>query len=137
MKGPKQQPGFYSISVVAQTYDIHPQTLRLYEREGLLTPSRTEGNTRLYAQDDVERLESILNLTRGFGVNLAGVDIILKMREQMEKMQLDVNELLNAFRQVMVDSLEDGETRYKNSLVKVSPRTSVIRLVDDPPKEAS
>jgi len=128
MKGHKQQPGYYSISIVAQTYDIHPPTLRLYAREGLLKPSRTDGNTRLYAQEDVERLESILNLTRGFGVNLAGVDIILKMREQMEKMQMDVNELLNAFRQVLVENLEDGETRYKNSLVKVSPKTTVIQL---------
>ena len=124
----KQQPGFFSISVVAKSYDIHPQTLRMYEREGLLQPSRTEGNTRLYSKEDIERLESILNLTREFGVNLAGVDIIMKMREQMEKMQEDVNELLKAFRQVMVDTMEDGESSYKNSLVKVSPRTKVIRL---------
>ena len=137
MKGKKQQPGFFSISVVASTFGIHPQTLRMYEREGLLTPSRTEGNTRLYAQEDVDRLESILNLTREFGVNLAGVDIILKMREQMEKMQLDVNELLRAFRQVMVDTLDDGEAKYKNSLVKVSPKTKVIRLDDVPAKEGS
>ena len=129
-KGKTQQPGFFSISVVAKTYGIHPQTLRMYEREGLLKPSRTEGNTRLYSQDDVKRLESILNLTREFGVNLAGVDLILKMREQMEKMQMDVNELLRAFRQAMVDAMEDGETTYKNSLVRVSPKTKVIRLTD-------
>lgn len=130
MKSKTKQPGYFSISVVAKTYDIHPQTLRMYEREGLLQPSRTEGNTRLYAQEDVERLEAILNLTREFGVNLAGVDIILKMREQMDKMQTDVNELLRAFRQAFVDSAEDGENRYKNSLVKVSPKTKVIRLTD-------
>ena len=124
----KRQPGYFSISVVAKTYGIHPQTLRMYEREGLLKPSRTEGNTRLYAQTDVERLEAILSLTRDLGVNLAGVDIILKMREQMENMQQDVNELLKAFHQVMVETLEDGETKYKNSLVKVSPKTQVIRL---------
>ena len=110
----------------------------MYEREGLLCPSRTEGNTRLYSQTDVERLEQILNLTRDLGVNLAGVDLVLKMREQMEKMQLDVNELLRAFRQVMIDTLEDGETKYKNSLVRVSPKTKIIRLddmVEDSPKE--
>lgn len=128
MKRKKNQPGYFSISVVAKSYGIHPQTLRMYEREGLLKPSRTEGNTRLYAQEDVDRLEAILNLTRELGVNLAGVDIILNMREQMEKMQTDVNELLEAFRQVMVDQLEDGETKYENSLVKVSPKTKVIRL---------
>ncbi len=126
----RQQPGYYSISVVAKTYGIHPQTLRMYEREGLLKPSRTEGNTRLYSQRDVERLEAILNLTREFGVNLAGVDIIIKLREQMDKMQEDVNELLRAFHQVMVETLEDGDAKYKNSLVRVSPRTKVIRLDD-------
>ncbi len=133
----RQKVGYYSISVVANTYGIHPQTLRMYEREGLLQPSRTEGNTRLYSQEDVERLESILNLTREFGVNLAGVDIIMKMREQMEMMQQDVNRLLEAFRQVLVETLDDGEARYKNSLVRVSPKTNVIRLDDAPTGEES
>ncbi len=137
MKAKKQQPGYYSISVVAKTYDIHPQTLRMYEREGLLSPSRTEGNTRLFSQEDVERLETILNLTRDFGVNLAGVDLILRMREQMDRMQEDVNELLQAFRQALVETVDDGEARYKNSLVKVSPRTQVIRLDDMDKKENS
>ena len=130
MRGKKQQPGYYSISVVADTYNIHPQTLRMYEREGLLNPARTDGNTRLYSQKDVERLESILNLTRDMGVNLAGVDIVLKLRDQMDRMQEDVNELLKAFRQIMVETSEDGETQYKNSLVRVSPKTKVIRLND-------
>ena len=130
MKGKKQQPGYFSISIVAKTYDIHPQTLRMYEREGLLQPSRTEGNTRLYSQRDVERLETILNLTREFGVNLAGVDLIIKLREQIDRMQEDVNELLKTFRQIFHDSVEDGEAKYKNSLVKVSPKTKVIRLDD-------
>lgn len=133
--GKKQKPGYFSISVVAKTFGIHPQTLRTYEREGLLEPSRTEGNTRLYSQEDVERLESILNLTRGMGVNIAGVDIILKMRDQMQKMQEDVNELLKAFRQVMVDNLEDGEARYKNSLVRVTNKTQVIRLDSMDPRD--
>jgi len=133
----KQKLGYYSISVVANNYGIHPQTLRMYEREGLLKPSRTEGNTRLYSQEDVERLEIILSLTRDMGVNLAGVDLIMKMREQMDQMQQDVNELLLAFRQALVEALDDGEARYKNSLVRVSPRTKVIRLQDAPAKEDS
>ena len=137
MRGRSKQPGYFSISVVAKTYGIHPQTLRMYEREGLLTPSRTEGNTRLYAREDVDRLESILSLTRDFGVNLAGVDLILKMREQMEKMQGDVNELLKAFRQVFLETLDDGEVKYKNSLVKVSPKTKVIRLDDQLEEEST
>ena len=78
----------YMISAVAEQYEIHPQTLRLYEREGLLKPSRSEGNTRLYTAEDLERLEVILHLTRDLGVNLAGVEIILNMREKMGEMQL-------------------------------------------------
>ena len=77
----------YTISAVAAHYDLHPQTLRLYEREGLLKPSRSEGNTRLYTDEDLARLEVILSLTRDLGVNLAGVEIILNMREKMEAMQ--------------------------------------------------
>lgn len=77
----------YTISAVAELYDIHPQTLRLYEREGLLKPSRSIGNTRLFEDADLERLEIILSLTRELGVNLAGVEIILNMREKMDAMQ--------------------------------------------------
>ena len=80
------------ISAVAEQYQIHPQTLRLYEREGLLAPSRSEGNTRLYTDDDLERLEVILKLTRELGVNLAGVEIILNMREKMAEMQHQIQE---------------------------------------------
>ncbi len=85
MKTKKQRT--YTISAVAAQYEVHPQTLRLYEREGLLKPSRSEGNTRLYTDSDVERLEVILSLTRDLGVNLAGVEIILNMREKMDAMQ--------------------------------------------------
>lgn len=83
----KRKPKTYTISAVADQYGIHPQTLRLYEREGLLKPSRSEGNTRLYTDPDLARLELILSLTRDLGVNLAGVEIILNMREKMDAMQ--------------------------------------------------
>jgi len=83
----KKRVKTYTISAVAELYDIHPQTLRLYEREGLLTPSRSVGNTRLYEDSDLERLEVILSLTRELGVNLAGVEIILNMRQKMDEMQ--------------------------------------------------
>lgn len=85
----KKRVKTYTISAVAELYDIHPQTLRLYEREGLLTPSRSVGNTRLYEDSDLERLEVILSLTRELGVNLAGVEIILNMREKMDQMQCE------------------------------------------------
>lgn len=83
----KRKAKTYTISAVADQYGLHPQTLRLYEREGLLKPSRSEGNTRLYTDTDLERLELILSLTRDLGVNLAGVEIILNMREKMDAMQ--------------------------------------------------
>jgi len=84
----------YMISAIAEQYEIHPQTLRLYEREGLLKPSRSDGNTRLYTESDIERLEVILHLTRDLGVNLAGVEIILNMREKMEEMQRQIQEFV-------------------------------------------
>ncbi len=96
------------ISAVSERFDIHPQTLRLYERGGLLMPSRTEGNTRLYTDDDLERLRVILNLTRELGVNLAGVEIVLNMRDKMNLMQ----EEINAFTEFFLQQLQKkGVTR--------------------------
>src|SRR5437764_995596 len=91
----RRSKGAYMISAVAEMYDIHPQTLRLYEREGLLKPSRTEGNTRLYTEEDLHRLELILNLTRDLGVNLAGIEIILNLRERMSEMQRQMQAFVN------------------------------------------
>lgn len=94
----------FMISVVSEQYEIHPQTLRLYEREGLLQPSRTEGNTRLYTEKDLERLEVILSLTRDLGVNLAGVEIILNMREKMDAMQRQMQEFIACLSQQMTQA---------------------------------
>jgi MerR family transcriptional regulator/heat shock protein HspR len=91
----KKRAKTFTISAVAEEFDIHPQTLRLYEREGLLKPSRSEGNTRLYTDADLERLELILSLTRDLGVNLAGVEIILNMREKMDAMQREFERFFN------------------------------------------
>src|SRR5579871_3161774 len=88
----------YMISAVAEMYNIHPQTLRLYEREGLLAPSRSDGNTRLYTEGDLERLEVILSLTRDLGVNLAGIEIILNMRARMKEMEREVQALVDYMR---------------------------------------
>lgn len=90
----KRSKAGYMISAVALQYELHPQTLRLYEREGLLKPSRSDGNTRLYTEEDLERLEVILKLTRELGVNLAGVEIILNMREKMEEMQRQIEQFV-------------------------------------------
>src|ERR1700760_4923644 len=92
----KKSKAAYMISAVAEQYEIHPQTLRLYEREGLLKPSRSDGNTRLYTPEDLERLEVILKLTRDLGVTLAGVEIILNMRERMAEMQYQIEEFVSS-----------------------------------------
>ena len=117
---------YFMISAVAQRYNIHPQTLRLYEREGLLKPSRTDGNTRLYSQLDLERLETILALTRDLGVNLAGVEIILNMRQKMDRMQHEVGEFMAYVKREMARGLGDWEERLGTALVK-SPPTSLVR----------
>lgn len=100
----------YRIGAIAERYGIHPQTLRMYEREGLLLPARTEGNTRLYDADTIERLEIILTLTRHLGVNLAGVEVILHMKQRMETMQGDVQKMLGALRQE-VEARRGGTNR--------------------------
>ena len=120
-----RRKGLYTIGVVARMYDIHPQTLRLYEREGLLKPSRTEGNTRLYSDEDLERLEFILFLTRELGVNLAGVDIILNMKEQMEELQKQIDQLIE-FIQNELSKVYEGE-ELKKAIVRV-PRGKVMKL---------
>ena len=117
---------YYMISAVSQKYSIHPQTLRLYEREGLLKPSRTDGNTRLYSEEDLEQLETILALTRDLGVNLAGVEIILNMRGRIEQMQGEVNEFMQYVKREMVKGLGDWEQRLNTALVKSTPAGLVL-----------
>jgi len=110
----------YMISSVAEQYAIHPQTLRLYEREGLLKPSRSEGNTRLYTDDDLERLEVILHLTRDLGVNLAGVEIILNMREKMGQMQVQIQEFVSTLnRELVARSTHPGPSDERQSLIPI------------------
>ncbi len=109
----------YMISAVAEQYEIHPQTLRLYEREGLLAPSRSDGNTRLYTDDDLERLEIILKLTRELGVNLAGVEIILNMREKMEAMQRQMEGFVRTLNQEISERAANRPLETSQSLVPV------------------
>jgi MerR family transcriptional regulator, heat shock protein HspR len=109
----------YMISAVAEQYQIHPQTLRLYEREGLLKPSRSEGNTRLYTEEDLERLEVILHLTRDLGVNLAGVEIILNMRQKMHDMQAQIQEFVATLNREFAAHARPAEPAERNWLVPV------------------
>jgi MerR family transcriptional regulator/heat shock protein HspR len=121
----------YTISAVAEMYDIHPQTLRLYERERLLTPSRSNGNTRLYTEDDLERLKAILNLTRDLGVNLAGVEIILNMRDRMKQMQFEMQAFVEFVRNEFLNRTDETRERMHNALVRVGPPQLIRRA---PPK---
>jgi MerR family transcriptional regulator, heat shock protein HspR len=112
----------YMISAVSEQFGLHPQTLRLYEREGLLKPSRSDGNTRLYTAEDLERLDVILKLTRDLGVNLAGVEIILNMRERMEQMQHQIEEF--------VSSLNTEISQRARSEVATESSTSLIPVIE-------
>jgi MerR family transcriptional regulator, heat shock protein HspR len=120
----------YMISAVAEQYEIHPQTLRLYEREGLLAPSRSEGNTRLYTDDDLERLEIILKLTRELGVNLAGVEIILNMREKMAAMQQQMEGFVRTLNQELSERVANRPAESSQSLVPVIEITSLTRTIE-------
>ena len=112
----------YLISVVATMLDIHPQTLRQYEREGLVEPSRTQGRMRLYSQRDIERMKLILRLTRQMGVNLAGVDIVLQLKEQIDVMQEEINQLREELSKVN----RNGSVHVSKALVTKSSYDIII-----------
>lgn len=112
----------YLISVVATMLDIHPQTLRQYEREGLVEPSRTQGRMRLYSQRDIERMKLILRLTRQMGVNLAGVDLVLQLKEQIDEMQ----EEMDLLREELRKSNRNGSVHSSKALVAKSTYDIII-----------
>ncbi len=118
---PDKDKPVFMISVVAEMLDIHPQTLRLYEREGLVVPKRTDGNTRLYSQDDIDKLRRVLSLTRELGVNLAGVEVILSMRQKMEQLQEAMEQLVQYVQQLEVQvKVTERNPQILNALVKVT-----------------
>ena len=133
MKGRKRNKSetlrYYHISRVSQMFNLHPQTLRLYEREGLLKPSRSQGNTRLYSDEDLKQLELILNLIRELGVNLAGVEVILNMRQKMERMEAEVNELLEYVKREILGGEEGALESRRRSLVRLS-QMKIVKLDD-------
>jgi MerR family transcriptional regulator/heat shock protein HspR len=124
------------ISAIAEMYEIHPQTLRLYEREGLLLPSRSDGNTRLYTDEDIERLEVILQLTRELGVNLAGVEIILNMREKMAVMQKQMEQFVSAMNQEMSQHIQQGpKEEAPQMLMRVAFASELAPIKKKPKKD--
>jgi MerR family transcriptional regulator/heat shock protein HspR len=124
----KKSRAGYMISAVAELYKLHPQTLRLYERVGLLKPSRSDGNTRLYTDSDLERLEVILTLTREMGVNLAGIEIILNMREKMAEMQHQMEAFTSFVQQELARGLRSATTRPQDDALARVPSPKVIRV---------
>lgn len=118
--GKRRADGYVMISIIAERYNIHPQTLRLYEREGLIKPARTSGNTRLYGLDEIRKLEMILTLTRDLGVNLAGVEVVLQLARMMNEADVEFDRLLDYIRQCMLDKRHGIER--ENALVKAMPR---------------
>ena len=127
MKKDEERKRYYHISSVARMYKVHPQTLRLYEREGLLKPSRSDGNTRLYSEEDLKQLEFILSLTRDLGVNLAGIEVVLNMREKIEKIESEVNEFLEYIRKEFFEGREEEFERRKKALIRLSP-AKIIKI---------
>ena len=120
----RKKQGAYMISAVAEMYGIHPQTLRLYEREGLLKPSRTEGNTRLYTDEDLERLEFILSLARDLRVNISGIAIIIQMRERMDEMQRQMAEFVSYVRNEVMARAQQAADPSRGAIVPV--RRSIV-----------
>jgi len=125
----RKSKGAYMISSVAEMYEIHPQTLRLYEREGLLRPSRSEGNTRLYTDEDLERLEFILNLARDLGVNIAGIAIVLQMRERMEEMNRQMQGFVDYVRTEMLSRMQQQQDPGSGLVPMRRPMVVPVKVV--------
>jgi MerR family transcriptional regulator/heat shock protein HspR len=126
----KKRP-LYMISVVSEMLHIHPQTLRIYEREGFIKPSRTEGNTRLYSDEDVERIRMILRLTRDMGVNLAGVDMILRMRERMEEMRREMEDMMRHLSEEIREEFRKREEEIKRLAREKSKEKVITVKIED------
>lgn len=122
----KRNKGYFSISAVSSMFSVHQQTIRLYEKEGLIAPKRSEGNTRLFSEEDVNRLEEIIHLTHNMGVNLAGVEMILKLQEQIKKMQQDMNEL---FKNLQKD-LGQKTSAHAHALAVMKQRLDALKQED-------
>lgn len=126
----KKKKGYYSISAVAKMFSVHQQTIRLYEKEGLITPERSEGNTRMFTEEDVNRLEEVIHLTHQLGINLAGVEMILKLQKQIKKMQRDMNKIFEKtqtqFNKDILNSKQVVESNVKHLLkIKNHPELQI------------
>lgn len=112
----KRKQGYFSISAVAKMFSVHQQTVRLYEKQGLITPKRSEGNTRLFSDEDIDKLEEIIYLTHELGINLAGVEVIFKLKKQLQKMQKDMNQLFEKTKATLDEQTEQSKQTIQQSV---------------------
>lgn len=119
----KKRKGYFSISAVAQMFSIHQQTIRLYEKEGLINPKRSEGNTRLFSEEDIDRLEEVIYLTHKMGINLAGVEMILKLQKQIKKLQGEMNSLFEATHRELEDDILETKQSLKAHAAQLAATT--------------
>lgn len=133
----KRKKGFYSISVVAKMFTVHQQTIRMYEKEGLITPKRSTGNTRLFSEDDVDKLEEIIYLTHKMGINLAGVEMIFKLKKKMQKLQDDMNNLLATAQEQLDKDTEDFKQQARKQAQRLFDikKENQIEVVNEPVKD--
>jgi MerR family transcriptional regulator/heat shock protein HspR len=115
----RRNKAFYSISAVAKMFSVHQQTIRLYEKQGLLTPKRSSGNTRLFAEEDVDRLEEIIYLTHQLRINIAGVEMIFKLKKQIEKMQKNMNDMFEATQKELEQESDASKDVARASALKL------------------
>jgi MerR family transcriptional regulator/heat shock protein HspR len=136
----KKRKGYFSISAVAQMFSIHQQTIRLYEKEGLINPKRSEGNTRLFSEEDIERLEEIIHLTHNIGINLAGVEMILKLQKQIKKLQNEMNSLFTATQKEFENDIHETKQALKTQAEQLTTiahkrtRNSAPKRTSEPAK---
>jgi len=125
----KRKPGYFSISAVAKMFSVHQQTIRLYERQGLICPKRSDGNTRLFSDEDIDRLEEIIYLTHELGINLAGVEVIFKLKKQMKKMQQEMNKLFDKTQEELDQQTEESKQavqRNVKQLMAIKKESAVV-----------
>ncbi len=125
----KRKKGYFSISAVAKMFAVHQQTIRLYEKEGLLSPKRSEGNTRLFSEEDVDRLEEIIYLTHKLGINLAGVEMILRLQRQIKKMQKEMNLLFKNAQDELSRESEMSKENIKEAAMELANLKKCVKEV--------
>jgi MerR family transcriptional regulator, heat shock protein HspR len=136
----KKKPAYFSISAVAKMFSVHQQTIRLYEKEGLITPQRSDGNTRMFSEEDVDKLEEIIHLTHQLGINLAGVEMVLKLQKKIKRMQKDMNKIFTTAQSELIEETDARKSIIQaqtNQLLKIKKSVEIIPSDDHDDQKAS